>query len=76
MMHFAKLILVVPTTIVISGMRPFSVLKCLKTRLRSTMHRTRLNWSLIMHVYNEEKDEVDLTAVANQCICVVQLFIL
>ena len=40
------------------------------------MHQTRLNWSLIMHVYNEEKDEVDLTAVANQCICVVQLFIL
>ena len=29
---------------------------------------TRLNWSLILHVYNEEKYEVDLTAVANQFI--------
>lgn len=61
----AKLILVMPATNAVSE-RSFSTLRRLKTWLRSTMHQTRLNWCMTLHIHNEETDKLDLMAVANE----------
>ena len=62
--HLAKLILVMPATNAISE-RSFSALRRLKTWLRSTMQPSRLNWCMVLHVHNEETDQLDLTTIAN-----------
>ena len=45
--------------------RSFSALRRMKTWLRSTMHQTRLNWCMILHIHSDETDKLDLIAVAN-----------
>lgn len=60
----AKLILVMPATNAVSE-RSFSTLRRIKTWLRSTMHQTRLNLCMTLHVHSEETDKLDLVAVAN-----------
>ena len=63
-MHLAKLILVMPATNAVSE-RSFSGLRRMKTWLRNTMHQTRLNRCMILHIHNDETDKLDLIAVAN-----------
>ena len=63
-MHLAKLILVMSATNAVSE-RSFSALRCTKTWLRNSMHQTRLNWCMILHIHNDETDKLDLIAVAN-----------
>ena len=66
-MQLVKLILVMPATNAISE-RSFSALRRLKTWLRSTMHQSRLNWCMLLHVHCEDTDKLDLTALANEFI--------
>ena len=63
--RLVKLILVMPATNAESE-RSFSALRRLKTWLRSTMGQARLNWCMILHVHNDETDNLDLNAVANE----------
>ena len=49
-----------------SSERSFSTMKRLKTYLRSTMGQTRLNHLMILNIYKEILDCMDLTAVANE----------
>ena len=59
--------IVMPATNAISE-RSFSALRHLKTWLRSTMHQSRLNWCMLLHVHCEDTDKLDLTALANEFI--------
>ena len=45
--------------------RTFSVLKRVKTYLRSTMTQQRLNNAMLLHIHKEATDELDLVAVAS-----------
>ncbi len=63
-----KIILVMPATNALSE-RSFSILRRLKTWLRSTMQQTRLNWCMILHTHTDETDELDLRAIANEFVC-------
>ncbi len=63
-----KIILVMPATNALSE-RSFSILRRLKTWLRSTMQQTRLNWCMILHKHSDETDELDLRAIANEFVC-------
>jgi len=54
-----------PSTNAASG-RSFSAMKRIKTYLRSTMGQARLNLQLmVLNVYKEELDNLDLAIVAN-----------
>ena len=44
----------------------FSVLRRLKSYLRSTMSQLRLNHMMILSIYKKLVDELDLNAVANE----------
>ena len=59
-----KLILVAPATNAISE-RSFSTLKRLKTCLRSTMTNNRLNHLMLLHVYQDEVDCLDMKQITN-----------
>ena len=48
-----------------SSERSFSAMRRLKTYLRSTMGQERLNNLMMIHVYREATDKLDLTGVAN-----------
>ena len=61
----AKLLLIMPATNACSE-RSFSVMRRLKTYLRSTMGQARLNHLMILHIYKEKLDDLDLISVANQ----------
>ena len=62
----AKLIIVMPATNAVSE-RTFSALRRLKTcRLRNTMHQSRLNWCMLLHVHKDETDKLDLTTIGNE----------
>ena len=61
---FAKLIMVMPATSSISE-RTFSLLKLIKTYLRSTMTQSRLNYLTILIAYRNRLDEMDLRKVAS-----------
>lgn len=61
----ARLILVMPSTNVASE-RSFSTMKRLKTYLQSTMGQSRLNHLMVLNVYKEVLDKLDLTTVANE----------
>lgn len=63
--HLAKLILVMPATNAVSE-RSLSALRRLKTWLRNTIHQTRLNWCMILHIHKDEADKLDLKEVANE----------
>ena len=56
------LIVVVPSTNAISE-RPFSVVRKVKTYLRSTMGQQRLNHLLLLHVHKHYTDKLDMVAV-------------
>jgi len=48
--------------------RSFSVLRRLKSYLQSTMSQPRLNHVMVLSIYKELLDELDLYAVANEFI--------
>ena len=58
-----NLILVMPATNS-SSERSFSMLKLIKTYLRSTMGQTRLNHLMIQSIYKDKLDELNLTTPA------------
>ena len=62
-----NLILVTPATNAISE-RSFSALQRLKTKMRSTMHNNRLNHLIVLHVYQDEIDKVDICEIVNEFI--------
>ena len=60
-----RLLLVMPATNATSE-RSFSVLRRLKSYLRSTMSQPRLNHVMVLSIYKGLLDELDLYAVANE----------
>ena len=56
-----------PATNAISE-RSFSALKRLKTKMRSAMHNDRLNYLMLLHVYQDEIDKVNIREIANKFI--------
>ena len=61
----AQLIMVMPATNAASE-RSFSVLRRVKSYLRSTMTQLRLNNLMILHIYKEMLDDMDLKSIANE----------
>ena len=61
----AQLIIVMPATNAASE-RSFSVLRRIKSYLRSTMTQQRLNHLMILNIYKEPLDEMDLKSIANE----------
>jgi len=61
----ASLILVMPATNAASE-RSFSTLRRLKRYLRSTMNQARLNHTMVLHIYTEILDNLELNSVANE----------
>ena len=39
------------------------------TLLRSTMLQPRLNFLMILNIYKEQLDDVDLSSIANEFVC-------
>ena len=62
-----KLILVMPATNA-SSERSFSMLRCMKTYLRSTMKQERLNSIMTLHIHKELTDKLELPEIANDFI--------
>ena len=60
-----QLILVMPATNV-SSERSFSILRRVKTYLRTTMTKERLNYLMIIHVHKERTDALDLKTLLNE----------
>jgi len=56
------LILVMPATNAASE-RSFSVMRRLKNYLRSTVNQARLNHIMVLHIYKEQLDGLDLSAI-------------
>ena len=63
--HVACLLIVMPATNAASE-RSFSVMRRIKNYLRSTMKQPRLNHLMILNVYKELLDSMDLKDIANQ----------
>ena len=63
-----KLLLVMPATNAYSE-RSFSVMRRLKTYLRSTMGQARLNHIMLLHIYEAQLDNLDLPSMANDFVC-------
>ena len=61
----ARLIIVMPATNAASE-HSFSVMQRIKNYLRSTMIQPRLNHLMILNVYKEISDKMDLKDIANQ----------
>ena len=49
-----------------SSERSFSTLRRVKSYLRSTMNQTRLNHTMVLHIYKEMLDDLELNSVANE----------
>ena len=62
--NVARLVIVMPSTNAASE-RSFSVMRRIKNYLRSTMTQARLNHLMILNVYKELLDELDLKVTAN-----------
>ncbi|XP_065182307.1 uncharacterized protein LOC135813016 [Sycon ciliatum] len=60
-----QLLLVMPATNAVSE-RSFSTMRRIKTYLRSTMRQDRLNYTMVMSIYKELVDQLDLVAVSNE----------
>ena len=60
----ARLILLIPATNAVSE-RSFSTMRRIKSYLRSTMLQPRLNYLMILNIYKEQLDDVDLFSIAN-----------
>ena len=65
--YVVKLLLVMPATN-LSSERTFSALCPIKTYVRTTMTHTRLNYVMVLHVYNNRKDLFKLGSNANDFI--------
>ena len=63
----AFLVLTDPVTNAIVG-RSFSTLKMAKTSMLSTMINSRLNHLLMIHIYNDEPDEINMKLITNKFI--------
>ena len=63
----AKLILALPATNATSE-ETFSLLKLSESYLRSTMKQSRLNHLMILSVYKNQLDQLDLTKIASDFI--------
>ena len=63
--NVARLILVMPASNAVSE-RSFSVMRRIKSYLRSTMGQARLNHVMVLNIYKEQVDALDLTAIANE----------
>ena len=61
----ATLLLVMPATNAMSE-RSFSCLRRVKSYLRSTMTQTRLNNVMVLHVYKDLTDKLNLIDTANE----------
>ena len=62
-----KTILIAPAINAISE-RSFSTLKKVKTSIRSTVTDSRQNDLLLIHIYKEELDEIDIKLITNEFI--------
>ena len=60
-----RLILVMPATNDVSE-RSFSVMRRIKSYLRSTMGQARLNHVMVLSIFQEKLDKLDLIAIANE----------
>ena len=47
----------------------FSTMRRIKSYLRSTMLQPRLNYLMILNIYKEQLDDVDLSSIANVFVC-------
>ena len=63
-MKLTQFIIVLPATNA-SSERVFSALRRLKTYLRSSMSRRRLNNIMVLHVHSALTDQLDFISVAN-----------
>ncbi len=64
----ASLILVMPATNAASE-RSFSAMRRLKSYLRSTMGQARLNHVIVLNIYKEKLDGLNLRSTANEFVC-------
>ena len=64
-----RILLTIPVT-TSTAERTFSTLRRLKTFLRSTMTQKRLNHVMLLHIYKEKTDKIDLTKVATKFVSV------
>ena len=62
-----RLLIVMPASNATSE-RSFSALRRIKTYMRTTMTQERLNNLMLLHVHQEYLDELDLLAVAEECV--------
>ena len=65
MSEVCKLVSVMPATNATSE-RSFSCLRRVKSYLRSTMTQTRLNNVMVLHVYKDLTDELNLIDIGNE----------
>ena len=63
----ARLILVMPATNAASE-RSFSVMRRLKTYLRSTMRQSRLNHLMLLNINKQKIDDLDINIIADEFI--------
>ncbi len=66
-----KIFLTIPVTTA-TAERTFSVLRRLKTYLRSTMTQKRLNHILLLHIYKDHTDDINLREIAQSFIMAKQ----
>ena len=64
-----QLLLTIPVTTA-TAERTFSVLRRLKTFLRSTMSQPRLNHALLLHIHKDRTDNINLISIAKEFISV------
>ena len=62
-----RLVLVMPATNAISE-RSFSAICRIKTYLRSTMSQSRLNAMMVLHIYKDITDSLNLKSIGNDFI--------
>ena len=63
----AKLLLVLPATSATSE-RSFSAMKSIKTYLRSTTSRNRLNHCMLLHVHCKKNDQLNMIEITKETI--------
>lgn len=62
-----QLLLVMPASNA-SSERSFSVMRRIKSYLRNSMNQSRLNHAMILSIYKERVDAIDINDIANQFI--------
>ena len=63
-----NIILVNPSTNSLSE-RSFSVMRCIKTYLRSTMGQQRLNDIMVLHIHKDKIDKLSMIDITNKFVC-------